>query len=49
MQHLLLALDRAPSTVSHQLKRNSGRQLGYRPGHAEEQTRARRFSTAARG
>ena len=38
------ALDRAPSTVSRELKRNSGAQVGYRPGYADEQARARRWT-----
>ncbi len=37
------ALDRSPSTVARELKRNSGVQVGYRPGYAHEQTRARRW------
>jgi len=38
------ALDRAPSTISRELKRNSGAQVGYRPGYADEQARARRWT-----
>ena len=38
------ALDRAPSTVSRELKRNSGAQVGYKPGYADEQARARRWT-----
>ena len=37
------ALDRAPSTISRELKRNIGRQVGYKPAYAQEQTRARRW------
>jgi transposase, IS30 family len=37
------ALDRSPSSISRELKRNSGRQVGYRPAYAQEQTRARRW------
>ena len=37
-------LDRAPSTVSRELKRNSGAQVGYKPGYADEQARARRWT-----
>jgi IS30 family transposase len=37
-------LDRAPSTVSRELKRNSGTQVGYKPGYADEQARARRWT-----
>ncbi|MGH6644658.1 MAG: IS30 family transposase, partial [Bradyrhizobium sp.] len=37
-------LDRAPSTVSRELKRNCGTQVGYKPGYADEQARARRWT-----
>jgi IS30 family transposase len=37
-------LDRAPSTVSRELKRNRGTQVGYKPGYADEQARARRWT-----
>ncbi len=37
-------LDRAPSTVSRELKRNCGIQVGYKPGYADEQARARRWT-----
>jgi IS30 family transposase len=43
VRQIAAALDRAPSTISRELRRNSG-QLGYRPGYAEEQKRARRWS-----
>lgn len=36
-------LDRAPSTIAREIKRNAGRQLGYRPGYASEQAHARRW------
>ena len=38
------ALDRAPSTISRELKRNSGTKVGYQPAYAHEQTRARRWT-----
>ena len=38
------ALDRTPSTVSRELKRNSGTTVGYKPSYAHERTRARRWS-----
>jgi transposase, IS30 family len=38
------ALDRAPSTVSRELKRNTGAQVGYKPAYAHEQARARRWT-----
>jgi transposase, IS30 family len=37
-------LDRAPSTVSRELKRNTGAQVGYKPAYAQEQARARRWT-----
>jgi len=37
-------LDRAPSTIAREMKRNLSRQSGYRPGYAEEQCRARRWT-----
>ncbi len=36
-------LDRAPSTVGRELKRNTARTLGYKPSHAQERTIARRW------
>jgi IS30 family transposase len=36
-------LDRSPSTISRELKRNSGKQIGYKPSHAQERARARRW------
>jgi IS30 family transposase len=44
IRQIAAALDREPSTISRELKRNSGRRVGYRPGYAQEQTRARRWS-----
>jgi IS30 family transposase len=43
VRQIAAALDRSPSTVSRELKRNSGRQVGYKPTYAQEQTRARRW------
>jgi IS30 family transposase len=37
-------MDRAPSTIARELKRNSGRQVGYKPGYANQQARARRWA-----
>ncbi|MBX3500617.1 MAG: IS30 family transposase [Alphaproteobacteria bacterium] len=37
------ALDRSPSSISRELRRNSGRQVGYKPSYAQQQTRARRW------
>jgi transposase, IS30 family len=36
-------LDRSASTIARELKRNVGRQVGYKPAHAQEKTRARRW------
>jgi IS30 family transposase len=36
-------LDRSPSTIARELKRNTGQQIGYRPAHAQERARARRW------
>jgi transposase, IS30 family len=38
------ALDRPPSTISRELKRNSGRGVGYKPSYAQQQTKARRWA-----
>lgn len=44
IRQIAAALDRAPSSVARELKRNSGAQVGYKPVYAEEQARARRWS-----
>ena len=44
IRQIAAALDRPPSTVSRELRRNAGKQVGYQPGYAELQTRARRWS-----
>jgi IS30 family transposase len=44
IQKIAAALDRPASTISRELKRNSGSTVGYRPGYAQQQTRARRWS-----
>ena len=43
VRQIAAALDRSPSTVSRELKRNSGSQVDYKPVYAQEQTRARRW------
>ena len=43
IQQIAAALDRQPSTISREVKRNSGRQVGYKPSYAQDQTRARRW------
>ena len=44
IRQIAAALDRAPSTISRELKRNHSRQLGYGPAYADEQARARRWT-----
>ena len=44
LRQIAAAVDRAPSTISRELKRNSGRQVGYKPSYAAEQAKARRWS-----
>ena len=38
------ALDRQPSTVARELKRNAGSKVGYEPSYAQAQTAARRWT-----
>ncbi len=38
------ALDRQSSTISRAIRRNSGRQVGYQPSYANQQSRARRWT-----
>ena len=42
-RQIAAALDRAPSTITRELKRNARADGGYDPGGAQRQTRARRF------
>src|SRR5579864_1550432 len=44
LRQIAAALDRAPSSISRELKRNSGVRVGYKPAYAQEQTAARRWS-----
>jgi len=43
IRQIAAALDRPPSTISRELKRNSGTQVGYKPRYAQQQTQARRW------
>jgi transposase, IS30 family len=43
VRQIAAALDRTPSTISREVKRNSGRAVGYKPGYADEQAKARRW------
>src|SRR5512133_724730 len=44
IRQIAAALDRAPSTIAREVKRNAGRQVGYKPSYAQEQMQARRWS-----
>jgi transposase, IS30 family len=44
LRQIAAALDRAPSSVSRELKRNRGSTVGYKPAYAEERARARRWT-----
>jgi IS30 family transposase len=46
IRQIAAALDRSPSSVSRELKRNGGRQVGYKPSYAGEQAKARRWRGA---
>ena len=46
LRQIATALDRAPSTIARELKRNTSRQQGYQPRYAQEQARARRWGGA---
>ena len=37
-------LDRAPSTIAREIKRNRGREVGYKPAYAAQQAQARRWA-----
>lgn len=44
IRQIAAALDRSPSTVSRELKRNHATSLGYSPSYADQQARARRWT-----
>lgn len=44
IRQIAAALDRPPSTVSRELRRNRAAQLGYKPAYAQQQARARRWA-----
>jgi IS30 family transposase len=44
IRQIAAALDRAPSSIAREIKRNRGRQVGYRPSYAQQQTKARRWA-----
>jgi IS30 family transposase len=43
VRQIAAALDRQPSTIARELKRNTGAKVGYRPGYAQAQAAARRW------
>jgi IS30 family transposase len=43
IRQIAAALDRSPSSVSREVKRNQGQQIGYKPSHAQERCKARRW------
>jgi len=43
VRQIAAALDRSPSTISRELKRNRGARVGYKSSYADRQTRARRW------
>lgn len=43
IRQIAAALDRSPSSVSRELKRNHGAQVGYKPAYAQQQAAARRW------
>src|SRR2546429_7818974 len=43
IRKIAAAMDRAPSTIARELKRNRGAKVGYQPGYAEQQAKSRRW------
>jgi transposase, IS30 family len=43
IRQIAAALDRAPSTIARELKRNHGSVVGYKPTYAQQRTRERRW------
>jgi transposase, IS30 family len=43
IRQIATAMDRAPSTIARELKRNSGNQVGYQPAYAEQQAKSRHW------
>jgi len=44
LRQIAAALDRSPSSLSRELKRNRGARIGYKPTYAQEQANARRWT-----
>jgi len=43
IRQIAAIMDRAPSTIARELKRNSGRQVGYQPAYAHQQAKSRHW------
>ena len=43
-RQIAAALDRQPSTIAREIKRNSGNKIDYRPAYAQAQASARRWT-----
>ena len=43
IRQIAATLDRSPSSVARELKRNRGREVGYKPAYAQDQAKARRW------
>src|SRR3546814_4753493 len=46
LRQIAAALDRQPSTIARELKRNSGAKVGYQPAYAQARAEARRWTGA---
>lgn len=44
LRQIAAAMDRAPSSIARELKRNKGSTIGYKPAYAEERAKARRWT-----
>lgn len=44
LRQIAAALDRAPSSIARELRRNRGSTVGYKPSYADERARARRWT-----
>jgi IS30 family transposase len=44
IRQIAAALDRAPSSIARELRRNTGSKVGYKPDYAHEQAKARRWT-----
>ena len=43
IRQIAAVMDRAPSTIARELKRNSGTQVGYQPAYAQQQAKSRHW------